>query len=128
VGIASFKELDVWKIAHQNVLEIYRITKSYPRDEMFGLSSQMRRSAVSIPANIAEGFGRRQPRDKARYYNIAQASIEELRYYLILSKDLGYVEDAAAVGQSLDSVARMLKKLVLRMSGQGYSSPSSPDS
>jgi len=76
----------------------------------------MRRSAVSVPANIAEGFGRRQPRDKIRFYNISQASVEELRYYLILCTDLGYVKQHAEVSQYLDSTARMLKTLVRRTS------------
>jgi len=74
------------------VLIVYRLTGSFPKHEMFGLTSQFRRAAVSIPANIAEGFRRRGASDKARFFNIAQASVEECRYYLILSRDLKYAD------------------------------------
>ena len=125
MGITRFNQLEVWKTAHQAVLETYRITKAFPIDERLGLVQQMRRAAVSIPANIAEGFGRRQPKDKIRFYNISQASIEELRYYLILAKDLGYALDPTEVGSLLDSSARMLKKLILSISDSYGSSPDS---
>ena len=82
----SFKDLIVWQKAHQWVLEIYHFTNSFPSGEQFGLTSQLRRAAISIPANIAEGFKRKGNPDKARFYNIAQGSIEECRYYLILAK------------------------------------------
>ncbi len=88
-----FEDLEVWKKAHRLVLDIYNITRNYPAEERFGLVSQMRRSAVSIPANIAEGFKKRTLRDKSSFYNIAQGSLEELRYYLMLSKDLKYLQD-----------------------------------
>jgi four helix bundle protein len=91
--IASFEDLAVWQKAHQLVLCVYRITGSFPGEERFGLTSQMRRAAVSVPANLAEGFKKRGVRDKLNFYNIAQGSLEELRYYLILSKDLGYVPE-----------------------------------
>ena len=86
----SFKELIVWQKAHQFVLEIYRLTKNFPSDEKFGLTSQIRRAAVSVPANIAEGFPKKSTPDKTRFFNIAQGSLEEVHYYLILAKDLGY--------------------------------------
>jgi len=121
VGIARFDGLEVWKAAHQAALETYRITATLPSDERYGLVQQMRRSAASIPANITEGFGRRQPRDKIRFYNISQASIEELRYYLILCRDLGYVKQYSEVSQYLDSTARMLKRLVIRTLDMGPS-------
>jgi four helix bundle protein len=81
----SFEDLLVWKQAHAHVLEIYRVTKGFPRDEIFGLTAQMRRAAVSIPANIAEGFKKRTPPEKIRLLNISQGSFEESRYYLILA-------------------------------------------
>jgi four helix bundle protein len=71
-------------------LEVYRFTDFFPRKEQFGLTSQLRRAAISIPANIAEGFKKRGNPDKARFYNIAQASVKECRYYLILARELGY--------------------------------------
>ena len=89
----TFQDLLVWQKAHSFVISVYRITTTFPKHELFGLSSQFRRAAVSIPANISEGFGKRSKADKARFFNIAQGSAEECRYYLILSKDLGYHDD-----------------------------------
>jgi four helix bundle protein len=77
------------------VLSVYAITSNFPRVETYGLTAQMRRAAVSIPANIAEGFRRRGRADKARFMNLAQGSLEECRYYLILAQDLGYGDTAA---------------------------------
>lgn len=88
----TFEDLVVWQKAHQFVLAVYRMSQTFPRSETYGLSSQFRRAAVSIAANIAEGFRKRGEADKLRYYNIAQGSVEECRYYLILAKDLGYSE------------------------------------
>ena len=88
----SFRDLVVWYKAHRFVLDVYSFTVSFPKHETYGLSSQLRRSAVSIPANIAEGFRRRGKADKARFMNLAEGSIEESRYYLILANDLGYGE------------------------------------
>src|SRR5204863_6991196 len=86
----TFQDLLVWRKAHELVLSVYPFTAAFPKQETYGLSIQMRRAAVSIPANIAEGFRRRGKADKARFMNIAEGSIEECRYYLILAKDLGY--------------------------------------
>ena len=85
-----FEDLVVWQKAHQFVLAVYRLSRTFPRSETYGLSSQFRRAAVSIAANIAEGFRKRGKADKLRFYNIAQGSIEESRYYLILARDLDY--------------------------------------
>lgn len=86
----TFRDLLVWQKAHEFALEVYRFTATFPRSETYGLALQMRRAAVSIPANIAEGFTRRGKTDKARFMNIAESSLEECRYYLILAQDLGY--------------------------------------
>lgn len=88
----NFRELIVWQKAHQFVLQTYGLTESFPKHELFGLTSQFRRAAVSVPANIVEGFVKKGQLDKARFMNIAQGSIEECRYYLILAQDLGYGE------------------------------------
>ena len=88
-NLTSFRNLSVWQEAHRMVLQIYSETGQFPADEKFGLVTQMRRAAVSIPANIAEGFKRRGIQDKIRFYNISEGSLEELKYYLILSVDLG---------------------------------------
>jgi len=103
----TFEDLEVWQLAHSWVLSVYRLSEAFPKHELFGLTSQLRRAAVSVPANIAEGFKRRGANDKVRFYNIAQASLEECRYYFILSQDLGYGEtqEHKAV---LDRIARML--------------------
>ena len=110
--IASFEDLAVWQKAHQLVLSVYRITGSFPGEERFGLTPQMRRAAVSVPANLAEGFKKRGVRDKLNFYNIAQGSLEELRYYLILSKDLGYVPENREIIEVTDEIARMLHGLI----------------
>ena len=104
-----FEDLSIWHKSHQLVLRVYRMTKTFPKVEMYGLAAQMRRSAVSVPANIAEGFKRRGRADKARVMNIAQGSLEELRYYFILANDLGYAEtvgereDVAEIGGMLNA-------------------------
>src|SRR5262245_50937790 len=91
----TFQDLIVWRKAHEFVLAVYRVSASFPKHETFGLTSQLRRAAVSIPANIAEGFVKRGKPDKARLMNVAQGSLEDARYYLILANDLGYSNDAA---------------------------------
>jgi four helix bundle protein len=110
----SFKDLIVWQKAHQWVLEIYYFTNSFPSKEQFGLISQLRRAAISIPANIAEGFKRKGNPDKARFYNIAQGSIEECRYYLILAADLGY-GDTRMLEEDLEEVSRLLEAYTRRV-------------
>lgn len=103
----SFKELAVWQKSHALVLQVYKSTQRLPNEELFGLTSQMRRAAVSVPANIAEGFKRRGKPDKARHMNIAQSSLEELRCYFILCGDLSYIPQDAA-SEQIEEVARML--------------------
>ncbi|MEK7832058.1 MAG: four helix bundle protein [Acidobacteriota bacterium] len=107
----NFQDVDVWKKAHQWVLAIYKVTEIFPKHELYGLTSQLRRAAVSVPANIAEGFKRRGTGDKIRFYNIAQASLEECRYFLILSKDLGYAE-TDELADKLDEIGRMLDSYI----------------
>jgi len=102
----SFEDLIVWQKSHQLTLLVYRVTSTFPKSELYGLVSQMRRAAVSVPANIAEGFKRRKNPDKARCMNIAQGSLEEVRYYFLLSRDLGYLRDGER--SRIDEVARLL--------------------
>lgn len=87
-----FQDLIVWQKAHAFVLEVYRMSAVFPKEEIYGLTSQLRRAAVSVPANIAEGFMKQSKADKARFLNIAQGSLEEAGYYLILADDLGYAQ------------------------------------
>jgi len=86
----NFRELIVWQKAHDFVLGIYKLSDNFPQREIYCLTSQFRRAAISIAANIAEGFKKFGKQDKIRFLNIAQGSVEECRYYLILAKDLGY--------------------------------------
>ena len=110
----SFTQLNVWQTAHRVAVAIYKLTRGYPADEHYGLSSQMRRAAVSVPANIAEGFARRTPKDKGRFYLIARSSAEELKYFLILSRDLAYAppEPLESLARDLESACRMLHRLL----------------
>lgn len=103
----TFTDLDVWRKAHEFVLAVYTFTAGFPRQETYGLALQMRRAAVSIPANIAEGFRRRGKADKARFMNVAEGSVEECKYFLILASDLGY-GDTTGLSALLDEVSRML--------------------
>jgi four helix bundle protein len=103
----SFQDLLVWRKAHELVLAIYTLTATFPKPETYGLSLQIRRSAVSVPANIAEGFRRRSRMEKARFLNMAESSLEETRYFLILARDLKY-SDTAPLMTSLEEVSRLL--------------------
>ncbi len=93
-------------------LEVYYLTKDFPVEDKFGLVSQMRRSAVSVPANIAEGFKRRGTKDKINFYNISQGSLSELQYYLILVKDLGFKVNLDKVNSLISEVGKMLNGLI----------------
>ncbi|OFX24920.1 MAG: four helix bundle protein [Bacteroidetes bacterium GWA2_31_9b] len=111
---SNFKSLIVWQKAHHFVLDVYKITLTFPKDELYGLTSQFRRAAISIPANIAEaclparqGYTRYGDKDKLRFYNIAQGSLEECRYYLVLSNDLGY-KLAPEIEEKLEEISKML--------------------
>ena len=92
-GEKGFRKLLVWQRAHQLVLLIYKFTESFPKSELFGLTSQIRRAVVSVPANIAEGYAAGGKGQFARFLNIAQGSLAEVEYYLILSIDLNYISD-----------------------------------
>ena len=103
----TFKDLVVWQKAHRFVLATYSLTASFPRSEIYCLTSQKRRAAISIPANIAEGVTKRGAPEKARFLNFAQGSLEECRYYLILIQDLGYAA-TADMEALLEEVSKLL--------------------
>jgi four helix bundle protein len=103
-----FKDLLVWQKMHLVVLDIYKITEKFPKSEIFGITTQIRRSAVSVAANIAEGFSKKGKADKMRYFNISQGSLEETHYYLILISDLGFF-NTEEIKVKIDEVGRMLK-------------------
>jgi four helix bundle protein len=125
----NFRDLKVWQRSHLLALNIYRQTKSFPAHEQYGVTSQLRRAAVSVPTNIAEGSKRRQNRDYARFLNIAEASLAETEYLIILSRDLGYLpeDSAAALSQDVDEISRMLhslyQKVEAKANGRGLSPP-----
>ncbi|TDX58942.1 four helix bundle protein [Orenia marismortui] len=89
----NFKNLKLWQEAHKLVLEIYQITANFPKEERYGLTDQFRRAVVSIPNNIVEGKGRKTNKELLKFAYISRGSLEEVKYLLILSKDLGYIED-----------------------------------
>ena len=108
--IKSFKDLKVWQKAHQLTLNIYKVTKEFPDDEKFGLTIQIRRSCSSVPTNVVEGFKRQSKKDQAHFFNVAQSSLEETKYHLILSRDLGYLENGIfeELLERTEEVSRML--------------------
>jgi len=108
-----FTELKVWQRSHALVLELYRITRGFPADERFALTSQLRRAVTSVPTNIAEGSRRQSNQEYARFLNIAQGSTAEVEYLLILSRDLGYIPptDFDRLVAEEDEIARMLHGL-----------------
>ena len=117
--MAEYRELDVYRSAHQLVLEIYAATRRFPADERYGLTSQLRRAAVSIPANLAEGAGRGSDRDFSRFLRIAASSANELESELLIARDLGFLDSGTHRGltvrvtrtrQMLDGLRRTLKR------------------
>jgi four helix bundle protein len=112
MSIERFEQLEVWQKAHALVLQVYKLTENFPSEEKYGLTSQMRRAAVAVSANIAEGFKRRGKHDKARFYNIAEASLEELRYYFILCRDLRVRLEFDELNRRANEVGKMLIGLV----------------
>lgn len=91
MGIQNFKDIIAWQKSHQLALLVYDFTAKFPKNEIFGLTSQMRRCAVSVPSNLAEGYKRKSKNDAMHFYVIAESSLEELRYQLLLSRDLKYI-------------------------------------
>lgn len=111
--LRSFRELEVWQKAHTLTLEAYLFTERFPDRERFGIVAQLRRSALSVPANIAEGFGRRTTKELLQALTISNGSLEETRYFLILSKDLQYMtaDDLRQLNEKCNSIAQMLSAL-----------------
>lgn len=112
--IKKFTDLNTWKESHKLVIEIYNITKEFPKEEMFGLVSQMRRCAVSITSNIAEGFSRQSYREKIQFYSIAQGSMTELQNQLLIAKDIGFLieERFQAVAEQAVICHKLLNALI----------------
>lgn len=110
----SFWKLKVWEKSHQLVLDVYKISTKFPKEEIYRLTSQLRRAVISVPVNIAEGFKRKSKAEKARFYNIAEASLEETRYFLILAKDLSYIEQNS-FQQRIDEICKMLNSYISQL-------------
>jgi four helix bundle protein len=111
--VKSFEDLTVWQEAHRLTLEVYKLTVKFPGAEKYGIVSQLRRSSSSVPANIAEGFGRATTKELLRCLQIARGELEETRYFVLLSRDLGYVspQDCKNVSEHCNSVGRMINAL-----------------
>jgi len=117
----DFRQLKVWEKAHGLSLAIYKATATYPQQELFGLTSQLRRAAVSIPANIAEGCGRSGEPELARFLRIALGSASELEYHIILSTDLCYLNKSVSqqLFKQVTEVKRMLTSLIQKLTAEG---------
>ena len=113
----SYKELIVWQKAHAFVLKVYSCSESFPKSELYGLTSQFRRAAVSIAANIAEGYVKKTPSDKVRFFNISQGSLEECSYYVVLAKDLNFIteEQSVVLNCLLDETEKILNTYITRI-------------
>ena len=113
----SYKELIVWQKAHSFVLTVYSLSEKFPKSELYGLTSQFRRAAVSIAANIAEGYVKKSPTDKIRFFNISQGSLEECSYYIVLSKDLNYIteEQSISLEKLLGETERLLNTYITKI-------------
>lgn len=110
--LTDFRQLNVWQKAHKVVLDVYEMTKKFPKEEKMELVSRMRKSAMVIPIKIAEGFMRRNPKEKESSYKVTQEALEELKYYIILSNDLEYFKDVEEILSSIEELGRMLTGLV----------------
>jgi len=117
MSIQSYRDLDIWKRSRTMVTTIYRATSSFPKREMFGLTSQLRRAAISIPSNIAEGAARLYTREYIRFLSNALGSIAELETQLFVSVDLDYITEQRlqVIMQELDQIGRMIRRLVQRL-------------
>jgi len=122
--LKTYKELEVWKKSYKLCLAIYGITKGFPKEERYGLSSQIRRAAVSVPSNIAEGYGRKTTQEYIRFLYIAYGSICELETQVLLARDLGYIEPGRieTLKEGMAEVERMLKALIRSLEGK-HSTP-----
>src|SRR3990167_10939945 len=96
--IKTFTDLNAWKESHGLVLFLYKVTKKFPKEEMFGLTSQMQRAAVSVTSNIAEGFGRQTYKEKVQFYYMAQGSLVELKNFIFIVRDVGYLSKESIIG------------------------------
>lgn len=110
----TYRDLEVWQLAHEFVMEVYRLCKQFPEEERFGLTSQLKKSSVSVASNIAEGFTRWGPNDKVKFYNISEASLTEADYQMFLAGELKYCDPSTAldIGDRLKpKLARLINSI-----------------
>lgn len=114
--IKTFTDLKVWQEGHELVILVYKITKDFPKDELYSLTNQMRRAAASITSNIAEGFGRQGYKEKIQFYYLAQGSLTELKNQFLITKDVGYLEakDFGILAEKANNVHRLLQGLITK--------------
>jgi|SRR3989338_184002 len=120
VGIKNFYDLEAWKNGHALTLEIYKITKDFPKEEIYGIVSQLRRASSSITANIAEGFARYHFKDKVRFYYQSRGSVAEVQNFLLLAKDLKYIdlEVCKKLGEKANGAGRLINGLIRSIESQ----------
>ena len=104
----TFENLGFWQKSHQLTLKIYEMTRNFPNEEKFGITSQLRRATSSVPANITEGYARKSKLEKARFFNIALSSLEEARYFLILSRDLKLINNFEDMNLQIVEIRKMI--------------------
>lgn len=128
---ALFERLDVWKLAHELALEVYRVTSRFPRNEQYGLTSQLRRAAVGVPSNIAEGNARKHRAEYLQFCHFARGSVAEVMYLLRLSSDLALInhEEYRQLFAQYDRLGAMLQSMISKLASKaGRGSPPSPGS
>ncbi len=120
--IKNFYDLEVWRKGHELVLEIYKITKEFPKDELYGVVSQLRRAASLITANIAEGFARFHFKDKIKFYHQSRGSAAEVQNFLLLAKDLSYISPntCSVLGENTNDIIRLLNGLIRSCGNQNF--------
>lgn len=120
--IRAFTDLNAWKESHAFVLMIYNITKQFPHTEQFGLTSQLRRAAVSITSNIAEGFSRHSHKEKLQFYSIAHGSLSEVQSQLLIARDVGYVDEMRCeeLFVQSDRVSKLIHGLIKKIRSIAY--------
>ena len=119
--ISSFKDLIAWKEGHKLAVTIYEITKAFPKEEIFGLTNQIRRAAVSVTSNIAEGFSRNSSKEKIQFYSIALGSLSEVQSQILIAKDIGYL-----AGERYDSISQLTITVSKLLNGLARSAQSHP--
>jgi len=112
--IKSFTDLNAWKEGHKLVLDIYRITKNFPKEEQFGLTNQLRRAAVSFTSNVAEGFSRNSYKEKLQFYSMALGSLTEIQNQLLITRDIGYItkKEFAEIAQQTITINKITNGLI----------------